>query len=242
MSKVSPFALMALALLAGCAQQSSVPDADPKVMLQFQDSFQAAIYRSISSHVQEETVGAASLRIVVNRQGQATRCKVRPPRPGREPSLPNDIERTSPRVFADFLEQRCLQAIYPTGPDALYDDKGEVEVVAPVSVMFNNLGAERWKTRNAQRRFFREHLLKDEHVDSVGIVVIQYQADGSGCLVNLRFNDTRPKDFKLDGALQGRLNQACARLDLSQVPKLSGDQQQAVGLVSLEYAPWTVGH
>lgn len=243
MSKTFTLALLAsaVALLGGCAQKPADPDVDPQARLQFQQAFQTALYRSITANVQEVTSGAASLLIVANRQGQAVSCQAKGS-PEGVAKLPLDVPRTAPRQFAAMMEEYCRQAIFPTGPDALYDDKGQIELRAPIVVVFPAQNASRWKLRNAQRAFFHEHLLKDETVDSVGYLVVRYQTDGKGCLVDIRPNDIRPMDFKLDGALQGRLNQACMKLDLSGLPGIAqGDPQQAVGLVSLEYAPWTVG-
>jgi len=239
-SKFRPLALLSLALLSGCALKYSPADVDPKARAQFQEHFQAALYRSIASDVQEPMVGVAALRITVNRLGRAASCKAQRARPDFEKQLPVELSRTEPKAFARFIEERCLRAIYPTGPDGMYNEDGQVEVIAPVNVVFNNLSADRWKTGNAQRRFFREHLLDAERVDSVGIAVIHFQSNGLGCLVDLRPNITRPADFKLDGALQGRLNEACSKLDLSQVPGIGANtQEQKVGRVALEYAPWT---
>lgn len=240
MSKFLPFALLSFALISGCALKYSPPDVDPKARVQFQEKFQAALYRSIASDVQEQMVGVAALRITVNRLGRATSCKAQRARPDVDKQLPIELTRTEPKAFARFIEERCLRAIYPTAPDGLYNEDGQLEVVAPVQVVFNDLSADRWKTGNAQRRFFREHLLDTERVDSVGIAVIHFQTNGLGCLVDLRPNSTRPADFKLDGALQGRLNEACSKLDLSQVTGIGANpQKQGVGRVALEYAPWT---
>ncbi|MHA6194947.1 hypothetical protein ACX3YG_11300 [Pseudomonas wadenswilerensis] len=235
-----PLALLSLSLLTGCALKYSPPDVDPQARVQFQDKFQAALYRSIASDVQDEMVGVAALRITVNRLGRAASCKAQRARPDLDKQLPIELTRTAPKAFARFIEERCLRAIYPTAPEGLYNEDGEVEVIAPVTVVFNNQSADRWKTGNAQRRFFREHLLDAEQVDSVGIAVIHFQTNGVGCLVDLRPNSTRPGDFKLDGALQGRLNAACSKLDLKQVPGIGvNPQTQEVGKVALEYAPWT---
>ncbi len=237
-----PLALLSLAVLAGCALKYSPPDVDPKAVVQFQDKFQAALTRSIASDIQEETIGVASLRISVNRLGRAASCKAQRARPDLDKQLPIELTRTAPKAFARYIEERCLRTVYPTAPDAMYDKDGQVEVIAPVNVVFSELGSDRWKTGNAQRRFFREHLLDAQPVDSVGIAVIHFQANGTGCLVDLRPNSTRPADFKLDGALQGRLNEACSRLDLSKVPGISASpQKQDIGMVALEYAPWTSG-
>lgn len=240
-SKHFPLAVLTLALLGGCTQKNTVADVDPQAMLRFQQAFQTALHRSIAGRVQEATVGAASLTIVANRQGQAVSCKVNGS-PEQVEQLPSELTRTDPRQLAAMLEQYCLQAIFPTGPDALYDEKGQVKLRAPVRVVFVPQDSTLWKLHNAQRAFFREHLLKDEKVDSVGQLVVRYQTDGKGCVVDLRPNAMRPTDFKLDGGLQGRLNQACMTLDLQELPGIAqDDRQQAVGLVSLEYAPWTVG-
>ncbi|OLS60153.1 hypothetical protein [Pseudomonas putida] len=241
MSKKFTLALLAVALLGGCAQKPAGPAVDPLARLQFHQAFQTALYRSVSANVREVTAGAVSLQIVANRQGQAVSCQAKG-YPEGVARLPFDVPRTPPRQFAAMMEQYCRQAIYPTAPDALYDDEGQMELRAPVVVVFTVQNASRWKQRNAQRAFFREHLLKGEAVDSVGYLVVRYQTDGKGCLVDIRPNDIRPMDFKLDGALQGRLNQACMKLDLSGLPGIAqGDPQQTVGQVSLEYAPWTVG-
>lgn len=241
MSKPLSFALLAVVLLGGCAQKPPGPDVDPQARLQFQQAFQAALQHSISSRVLEATAGAVALDIVVNRQGQAVSCKAKGS-PEGVAKLPLDVPRTGPREFAAMMEQSCRQAIYPTAPDALYDDKGQIELRAPVVVVFAAQNSAGWKLRNAQREFFREHLLKGESVDSVGQLAVRYQTDARGCLVDLRPNPMRPEDFKLDGGLQARLNQACMKLDLSRLPGIEqAREQQAVAVVGVEYAPWTVG-
>jgi len=239
-AKYFPLALI-VTVLTGCAQKSTQPEVDPQLMQQFQETFQAALQRGLTANIEEEQVGAVSLRIVTNRQGQALSCKARP----AQLKVPPEVFPSNPREFAGFVEAQCLRAIYPSAPDALYDDQGQLEVVAPVTLVFSKQEAARWKLRSAQRRFFREHLLEGQGIDSVGIAVIRYLADAQGhamgCLVDLGANTTRPADFKLDGALQSRLNSACMQLDLRQVPGFAPDRQQPVeGVVALEYAPWTV--
>jgi len=241
-SKKLPLALLAFALLGGCAQMPSNPKVDPQVMLHFQQTFSAAIYRSISARVQEQTSGAVSLRIIADRQGRALSCEARPAKPELLERLPAEVPRSDPATFARQMEQYCLQGIYPTAPEALYDDKGHVELVAPVQVVFPDRGFAGWRLVNAQRRYFGEHLLKDEQAGSIGTLIVRYQRDASGCLVDLRPHPLRPAEFKLDGALLGRLNTACMGLDLHQVPGIDQlDEKKPVGVVSMEYAPWTVG-
>ena len=211
-------------------------------MQHFQQAFSAAVYRSISARVQEETSGALSLRIIADRQGRALSCEAGPARFKSDEQLPAEVPRSDPAKFARQMEEYCRQGIYPTGPEALYDDKGQIELVAPVYVVFPDRGFSGWRLVNAQRQFFGEHLLKGEQASSIGTLVVRYQRDASGCLVDLRPHPLRPADFKLDGALLGRLNAACMKLDLHQVPGLDKlDEKKPVGVVSMEYAPWTVG-
>ena len=242
------FSLLPLALLAGCSSAPPKPEAtvDPKVMQQFQRTFQTALRQSIASSVQQDLIGTARLRLEVNREGRAVACKAMPATPDVAQKMATQQPFTDRAAFNRFLEQQCWQAIYPKAPEALYDDKGVVEVVAPVGVVYSTAQPAPWLQQNAQRAFFRAQLLANEQVDSIGVAIISYQADATGkttgCLVHLMPSGVRPDDFKLDGGLQSRLTGACMKLDLSRMPGFAlNQQQQAEGVISLQYAPWVVG-
>lgn len=239
---------LALALLAGCSSAPPKPEASaaPEVMQQFQRTFQTALRQSIASSVQQDLIGAARLRLKVNREGRAVACKTMPATPDIAHGLATQQPFTDPAAFNLFIERQCWQAIYPKAPEALYDDKGVVEVVAPVGVAFSTAQPAPWQQENRQRAFFREKLLANEQVDSIGVAIISYQTDATGkatgCLVHLMPSVVRPDDFKLDGGLQSRLTGTCMKLDLSRMPGFAlNRQQQAEGMISLQYAPWVVG-
>ena len=215
-------------------------------MQQFQANLQTAIRSTIAANVQQPTVGAIALRVVFDRQGKPLKCEAKTDSPKLSGMIPGNVMLTDATALARTVTDACWKTIYPTAPEAMYSDKGTLEAIAPLGVRFDADPQARWPVRNAQRSFFRRHLLDEQQVSSVGVAVIRYQADATGkttgCLVNLRAASMRIADFKLDGALQSRLNDACMKLDLSQMPGFALNQQnQAMGIVSLEYAPWTVG-
>ncbi|MCU1730088.1 MULTISPECIES: hypothetical protein [unclassified Pseudomonas] len=236
---------LGLTLLSACSTSPDKPkvEVDPKVMQQFQSDFQTALRRTIANNVLQDQVGTTRLRLIVNREGRAVACETLPASPKVAQGMSGQIPFTNRAAFDQFIEQQCSRAIFPPAPDALYDEKGQVEVVAPVGVSFSSTQPAPWLQQNAQRAFFRKQLLGNERVNSVGVAVASYQADAkgktTGCLVYLIPAEVRPNDFKLDGDLQSRLNSACMKLDLSQMPGFEPGKAQ--GMFSLEYAPWTVG-
>ena len=242
------FTLLPLVLLAGCSSAPPKPEAStaPEVMQQFQRTFQTALRQSIASSVEQDLIGATRLRLKVNREGRAVACKAVPATPDISQGAAALQPFTDRAAFDRFVERQCWQTVYPKAPEALYDDKGLIEVVAPVAVVFSTAQPAPWQQQNRQRAFFREKLLASEQVDSIGVAIISYQTDATGkatgCLVHLMPSVVRPDDFKLDGDLQSRLTGTCMKLDLSRMPGFAlNQQQQAEGMISLQYAPWVVG-
>lgn len=239
---------VSLALLGGCTSKTEddKPAVDPQVMQTFQSDLQTALKSTIAATVEQPVVGAIMLQVSYDREGKAVKCATQNNSPKLSGMMPSDVEKTDPAVLAKVVTDACWKTLYPNAPDALYDKEGRVEVRAPLGLRFDADPFARWPVRNAQRSFFEQRLLSHEPVKSVGKAVIRYQADASGhmlgCLVNLGAARMRPADFQLDGALQSRLTSACMKLNLKQMPGFTlNEQQQAIGVVSLEYAPWTTG-
>lgn len=236
---------LSLFMLAGCAHVSrpTPAEVDPKAMQEYTTTMQRVLRNSLAQNLQEETVGALKLQVSYNRQGQPLTCKVAHAAVHAERDLPAELTRTRWDVLQRNVERQCWNTLYPKAPEALYDDKGIIEVVAPLVVVLPGPPHAQWQAGNAQRAFFWQHLVSKEKVDSFGVAMIRYRADAQGkplgCLVYLTPSPARPDGFKLDTELQNRLGSQCMKLDLSQLPETTlNEHQQVEGLITVEYAPW----
>ena len=242
-----PLLTCCFALLYGCT--SSAPHADEAVSPAenelFQIAFVMALKESIAPYIQGPANLVIRLKIVINREGRPLSCEARLP----TPSVP--VQQTEPPPDADMnelievAERVCLQAVYPRAPAALYDKRGRLEINAPIRVNVQS-GTIADSVRDSLRQqFFRRHLFAHERVDSIGTALVRYKSDRTGriqsCLVEVIPTVVRPNSFRMDRALEKRLSQSCMKLNLSRMPGFAlNQQQQAEGMISLQYAPWMV--
>lgn len=237
--------LIALSSLAGCQTRAAL-ESQPPTNERFMREMQYALAQSIASASTGKQVGVVSLKVILDRNAAPIACKARRPLPSAELLLPSDVSRSNFQALASMVEAQCWKTVYPIAPEAMYGERGYLEVVAPLAVHLPAAlyapGAEQWQY-NAKRAYFWQHLFGDESLTSVGKATVYYQTDAqgkvTGCLVQMAEHPLRTGDFRLDGALQSRLAQRCMAMDLRPMPGFAADVQGiARGSVRLDYAPW----
>ncbi|WDY56022.1 hypothetical protein [Pseudomonas sp. PSKL.D1] len=245
MPRLLPFTLLAtLAALAGC-QQRSQPAVDEQAFKTFTNDMQRALYHSITTADTDEHLGVVLLTLKLDRTFAPVACKARRAPLKYEQQLPAGFVASNYEALNQFVETQCWKTVYPEAPAQLFDEDGTLTVVAPIYLMLpgetQSLQTERGQY-NARKQFLWQHLLRDQPVNSIGMAMVNYQANAQGkvdgCLVQLYPHPLRKDAFRLEGELQARLTQRCMALDLSQMPGFAtGGQGDSV----LDYAPWRVG-
>ncbi|MNM82737.1 hypothetical protein D3C81_947760 [compost metagenome] len=252
--KILPPALLSAALvtLAGCQSSPSADSqikADAQAFKTFTVDMQQALQRSIALAPTGEQIGAVTLQVTFDRQSAPVACKARKAPLKYGALLPADVMPSDHQALANLVEALCWKTIYPVVPAALFNGEDTLEVRAPIVVQLPRAIQAPGSARHraiAQREYFWQQLLRDQPVTSIGKASVFYQANTQGkvegCLVQLSPNPLREDAFRLDGNLQAQLNSRCMKLDLSQMPGFSPNEQgKAEGYSELDYAPWKVG-
>lgn len=248
-----PVILLGVLALSACKTSgvvgNNVDKVDDKVMQQFTADVQHNLQLNILSASRGKLVGAARLHVTLNKRSEPVACKVTAAAPKHSAMLPADVVRSDFATLANVIEAQCWMTVYPKVPEPLFSEDDSVEMVAPVIVMlpahWKNAHAS-WDLRQQQRQYFWHQLMRTQPVDSIGTAVIRYQANAQGkvqgCLIDLQPTRLRTDAFRLDSALQARLNSACLGLDLQAMPGFAPDPHGRVeGYALVEYAPWKVG-
>ncbi len=249
-------ALTALIALMGCqaaphAGTASSADSEAKAaqaqdQARFINEFQRVLLRDLSAANRTPLVGIINLRVTLDRMNQTVGCQTSPASAELLKALPAGVKRSDPQALSDLVMQQCWRSLYPRVPAHMFSDDDTLEIIAPLVLApaQDPSGTNSdWVVRNAKREFFWEQLVSKQAVDSIGRAAIHFEGDAHGkvlgCLVNLHPAAARPEAFKVDGALQVRLNARCRTLDLRQMPGFAPNAQGRVdGYVTVEYAPW----
>ncbi|MNO75807.1 hypothetical protein D3C76_668690 [compost metagenome] len=240
----------AFVALMGCkCRIAAASQLDAQALKVFTSEMQQTLQRSVALADTGEQIGVVLLVVNLNRQSAPTRCQVKKAPLKYDALLPYDEKPSNYQALASLVESLCWTTIYPTVPDGLYDQHGNVAVQAPIIVALPRASQASGTPRrraNAQRQFFWEHLLRDQSVSSIGTASVFYEANAlgkvDGCLVQLSPYPLRTDAFRLDGHLQAELNNRCMQLDLSRMPGFVADEHgRAKGSSVVDYAPWKVG-
>ncbi|WP_125929982.1 hypothetical protein [Pseudomonas putida] len=244
--------LATILLLGGCEsgpKADAAPPVDPKARQAFIEQTMGMLHHDMLAATGGQMAGVLNLEVTLDRDSRPIACSTHRAKASLAVQFPQDMTATDRKLLASTVQSQCWKTVYPKVPAGMQGDKGEVQLVAPLVLLRPPYVSEREQQRrqqHADNQFLWRTLMRDEPVDSVGLALIRYQADAAGrvtgCLVELAPHPVRKDAFRMDGALQARLNRQCLNLDLGQMPGFAPDAHgNFAGNGLLEYAPWKVG-